>query len=518
MSRAGIVVAGPAPMKKHLHVWILIFGFVLIAAPYLYYLTPQYFLSPDLIYVKAKALWVMNGHLYADPVTGIKTLHPPYYHLLLAAFMRLGVQIDTLLFWISLINVFLIGLFAYLILRKLFPPDSAAITVLLIPFINRYMGSSYLFLASSFTFSLPIFLAGLWLFLRERTTIGISILTALLWGLAFLISPGYLFLIGLGFLYDIYRRRDFRRVFIMVGTFIITIIPFFYQAYVVLSFYAANSLGRASTFAFWRGLPDLAWIGLLLQKFVAPGDRVFLDWHTFLVIAVLAAATIGYLRSKNRHAFPLIALAAYVLTFYHFSFQYASRVLYIFSIFAVAYAVQWLASQRKYRYPAYAAVALLVLFSTTDQVVRSLDYYAQRAAPYASFKIIESKVHPKLLQYLHPGRFVLASDRGYRNFILPYFPARSLIGARSGEYFQLPDFLAEEMKNNHEVLMTSMSRDTINQLCILYGINDAVSFFDDSSVVFQQLKGWWQEVYADKFLTIYHRPPTVRPPADGGGR
>ncbi len=503
-------------MKKHIHVWLLISGFVLIAAPYLYYHTPQYFLSPDLMYVKAKALWVMNGHLYADPVSGIKTLHPPYYHLALSYFMRMGMQVDNLLLVVSLIDVFLIGLFAYLALRRLFPPNIAAFTVLMIPFINRYMGSSYLFLASSFTFSLPIFLAGLWLFLREKATIGISILTVLLWGLAFLISPGYLFLIGFAFLYDLYRRRNWRRFLIMVGTFIVAIIPFFYQAYVVLSFYAANSLGQASTFAFWRGLPDLAWAGSLLQKFVAPGDREFLDWHTALVIAILAVAAIGYLRSKNRHAFPVIALVAYLFTFYHFSVQYASRVLYIFSIFAVAYAVQWLVLQKKYRYPAHAAVALLVLFSMTDHIVRSVSYYAERVEPYESFKYIEARVHPKLREYLRPGRFVLATKRGYRNFILPYFPARSLIGARSGEYYQLPDALADEMKNNHEVLINSQNRDTINQICALYDINEAVEFFYDNAPVFRKLENWWQKVYSDKAMTIYRRPQAPGLPADGG--
>ncbi len=503
-------------MKKYAHVWILIIGFILIAAPYLYFHTPQYFISPDLIYVKAKALWVMNGHLYADPVSGIQTLHPPYYHLMLAAFMKMGMQVDAILFWISLIDVFLIGLFAYLVLRNIFPPTIAVITVLMIPFINRYMGSSYLFLASSFTFSLPIFLAGLWLFLRREARIGLSVLTAFLWGLAFLVSPGYLFLIGFAFLYDLYERRDYRRFLAMTGTFVVTIIPFFYQVYVVLSFYAENSLGRASTFAIWRGVPTLAWIGALLRNFLAPADRPLLDWHTILVIVILGLAIIGYWRSKNRHPFPLIALAAFLFTFYHYSAQYASRVLYIFSIFAMAYAVQWLILQKRYRRAAYTAVAALVLFSTTDKVVRTIGYYAHRVEPYTSYKFIESELHPKLTQYLQPGKFILVSSRGYRNYVLPYYPARSLVGARSGEYFQLPGALAEEMESNHRVLMASMSRDTINQICTLYGINYAVSFFYDDAPVFQQLDGWWQKVYSGELMTIYHRPRVFMPPAEGG--
>lgn len=503
-------------MKKYAHVWILIIGFVIIATPYLYYRIPQYNLSPDLMYVKAKALWVQNGRLYADPVTGIPTLHPPYYHLVLAFFMRLGGDIDVILFWISVINVFLIGLFAYLALRNLFRPQVAAITVLLIPFINRYMGSDYLFLASSFTFSFPIFLAGLWLFLRERITIGYSILTAFLWGVAFLVSPGYLFLIGFAFLYDLYARRNIRRFLTMAGAFIVTIIPFFYQTYVVLSFYAENSLGRASTFALWRGFPNFEWAGSLIRNFLAPAGRAFLDWHTALVVVIIGIGTIGYIRSKNRHLFPIIILAAYLFTFYHFNAQYASRILYVFSIFVTAYAVLWVTMQKKYRRLAYAAVVLLLLYSTGDNVVRNVRYYAQRVEPYDSFEVIISRAQPKFIKYLHPGSFVLASRRSYRNYIMPYFPARSLVGARSGEYFQLPVSLAKEMQSDYESLMSSTDPDYINTVCIVYSINYAVSFFYDDAPVFGQIDKWWQKLYSDDLLTIYRRPPKLRPPPEGG--
>lgn len=503
-------------MKKYAHVWILIVGFVIIAAPYLYYRIPQYNLSPDLMYVKAKALWVANGRLYADPVTGIPTLHPPYYHLVLALFMRLGGNIDVILFWISVINVFLIGLFAYLALRNLFRPAVAAMTVLLIPFINRYMGSDYLFLASSFTFSFPIFLAGLWLSLRERVSIGFSVLTAFLWGVAFLVSPGYLFLIGFAFLYDLYARRDMRRFLTMAATFTITIIPFFYQAYVVSSFYAANSLGQASTFALWRGLPNFRFADSLIRNFLAPAGRAFLDWHTALVIVIIGIGTIGFIRSKDRHPFPVVVLAAYLFTFYHFNEQYASRILYVFSIFATAYAIMWVSGRERYRRPAYAAVALLLLYSTTDNVVRNIDYYAQRVKPYESFELIISRAQPKFIQYLRPGSFVLASRRSYRNYIMPYFPARSLVGARSGEYFQLPESLAKEMQADYEILINSVDPKQINVFCIVYDINYAVSFFYDNAPVFAQIDKWWQKLYSDDLLTIYRRPPKLRPPSEGG--
>jgi hypothetical protein len=378
------------------------------------------------------------------------------------------------------------------------------------------MGSNYLFLASSFTFSFPIFLAGLWLFLRKQADIRISVLTAFLWGLAFLVSPGYLFLVGFAFLYDLYERRDYRRFFAMTGTFIVTLIPFFYQVYVVLSFYAANSLGRASTFALWRGFPDPAWVVSLIRNFLAPADRAFMDWHTIAVAAIFAAATMGYIRSKNRLAFPLIALAAYLFTFYHYSAQYASRILYVFSIFATAYAVQWLMWWKRYRRMAYAAVFLLAIYSMTGHIVRTTRYYAQRVEPYATFKHTMEHIHPKLLQYLQPAKFVLASSEVYRIYIMAYFPARGLIGARSGEYFQLPEGLAEEMKADHTTLMTSTDRNTINTLCLTYGIDYAVSFSYDKAPVFRQLDGWWQKVYSDKTMTIYRRPPTITPPAAGG--
>ena len=504
-------------MKKYAHIWILFIGFLVIAAPFLYYHFPQYYISPDLTYVKAKALWVMNGRLFFDPVSGIQTLHPPFYHLFLALLMRLGGKIDTILFWVSVVNVFLLGLFAYLALRNVFRKEIAVVTVLLIPFINRYMGSSYLFLASSFTFSLPIFLAGLWVFLHEREKLGLAILAAFLWGIAYLVSPGYLFLIGFAFLYDLYTRRNWRRFLALVITFLITIIPFFYQVYVVLSFYAANSLGQASTFALWRGLPDLAWWGSLIRNFLAPADRAFMDWHTALVIGIIGIGTIGYIRLKNRHPFPVIALLAYLFTFYHFSAQYASRILYIFSIFAAAYAVLWLISQERYRRVAYAATALLLLYSTADNVVRNTRYFAEHVDTFKKFDFIISRVQPKFIQYIRPGGFVLASRQTYYNYILPYFPARGLIGARSGEYFQLPEKLAKEMETDFETLIGSTDREQINVLCIVYGINYAVSFFNDRAPVFGQLENWWQKLYTDGLITIYRRPPALKPPVEKGG-
>ena len=149
-----------------------------MAGPILYIFIPHYYLTPDILYVKAKTMWVTNGHLYTDPVTGMPTFHPPYYHLFLSLFVRLGIGIDFLLIAVSVMNVALLMLFGYLLLRRLFDTTTSLLTLLLLPFISQYMGPSYLFLASSFSFSVPIFLAGLLMYTKKAPTLLQNILTA----------------------------------------------------------------------------------------------------------------------------------------------------------------------------------------------------------------------------------------------------------------------------------------------------------------------------------------------------
>ncbi len=63
---------------------------LILAVPVPYHGLPLYFFMPDIQFVKAKILHVMEGSLYADPATGFPTLHPPYYHLLLSFFAVLS--------------------------------------------------------------------------------------------------------------------------------------------------------------------------------------------------------------------------------------------------------------------------------------------------------------------------------------------------------------------------------------------------------------------------------------------
>jgi len=70
-------------MSKYRVIPVLTLFLLIMAGPILYIFIPHYYLTPDILYVKAKTMWVTNGHLYTDPVTGMPTFHPPYYHLFL---------------------------------------------------------------------------------------------------------------------------------------------------------------------------------------------------------------------------------------------------------------------------------------------------------------------------------------------------------------------------------------------------------------------------------------------------
>ena len=188
-------------MQKYKKELVLILFALILAGPVLYHGLPLYSFMPDIQFVKAKTLHVAAGDLYADPVTGFPTFHPPFYHLFLSFLTKLGIGINALLLMVSFLNTALIILMTFKLLSAVLGEQPAFIASLLLPFIIRFMGPGYLLLATAFYFSAPFYMIGLWLFLKERPGGGGIALIGLLWGLAFLLSPGYLFLIGFTFGY-----------------------------------------------------------------------------------------------------------------------------------------------------------------------------------------------------------------------------------------------------------------------------------------------------------------------------
>ncbi len=477
-------------------------AFLLYAVPILYMGIPPYFSTPDLYYVKAKALWVMNGFVYNDPVSGMPTFHPPYYHLVLALFMRLGFPIDSLVMAFSLLNVALLGLFVFLTIRRLFDTTTAGLVVLLLPFVNRFMGSDYLFLASSFSFSLPFFFAGIWLYLHKKGRISHTILASVCWGASFLISPGNIFLLGLIFLYELIIRRAYRRFLLMSVVFIVAISPFFYQAYVV----SKSGIGTTTTFSLWRGFPGVTWLGSLASRILAPATGRIIDWHVLPTLAILAAGIAGYLRAGSRHPMPVIALIAFVLTFYHFNPQYASRVYYVFSIFLAGYACQWLVRRFPLQAAGYAIILLLAAYPAIEHAARTFRDCSEKLSRFDAYNVVTSRLQAELIKHVRPASFVLASSRTYRNFVMPYFPARSFVAYRSGEYFQLPPEFAEQLLDDYRTLMSSTDKNTILLICGAYGIRHAIWVPGDQHPVFGTIDGWWDPIAVESGYRIYQLP------------
>jgi hypothetical protein len=302
--------------------YILGFWVLVILAPIFYYRVPWFFSSPDISYVRAKVMQILAGGLYTDPITGYATFHPPFFHLFLAPWKAMGLGFNTILVGVTVIDVALLFFFTYKVIAVAFSRTTAFYTCLLLPFIVEYMGCRNILLASSFYFSVPVYLAGLWLYLTPDLTTRRAVGAAALWGLAFLISPVYLFLIGFTFLYDLVIARRYRYFLIMAATFLVVLIPFFIQAAVIYS----RGLWGASAFAFWRGIPDVEWWKKFAVEFISPAMDGKLGLGTVVHLAILAGAVTFMVRDRKVHWYIPVALLAYVLTFYHYSGDYAIRI------------------------------------------------------------------------------------------------------------------------------------------------------------------------------------------------
>jgi hypothetical protein len=500
-------------MKSYKVIPALILLIVLTTGPLLYFLIPQYYLTPDILYVKAKTMWVGNGDLYADPVTGFPTFHPPYYHLILSLFVRLGMGIDFLLIAVSLSNVILLTLFTFLILRQIFDSRTALVSVFLIPFIYEYMGPGNILLASSFSFSVPLYLAGLWLYTKKAPSLFQTVLTAILWGLAFLISPGYLFLIAFAFVYELIFKRHYSRVLIMAAVFIIVIIPFFHQAYTIRRF----GMMESSAFALWRGVPDLDWLQSLVMQLVSRVDGSLMRWHILPMLCLTGFGLYGMWRLRPVHSFPAVAALAFLFTFYHFNPQYASRVLFFLSLFLAAYFVRLLLSIESRKILVIGLLAVFILLGLSDHDLRITRFYNKRMVRYTGYGQRVANIKEALKPFVEPGDFVLALAKTYRRYIMPYFLTHGLLAYKSGEYYQLNTTLAAEMLVDYNRLMLTDNPDQIEYYCNKYGIKIAVvNRLDKSPPVFAAIRQWWDEVYADDTFRIYRRP-TGRTSLDARG-
>ncbi|MCP4568899.1 MAG: hypothetical protein GY841_15090 [FCB group bacterium] len=490
-------------MKRYQHHLILSALALAILGPLLYYRAPYFLATPDIMYVEAKVLQVLLGNLYADPVTGIATFHPPYYHLFLAPFKALGMNLHTVLVLVTISNVCLIIFFTYKTLKTAFNRQTALYTCMLLPFIIEFMGSRNILLATSFYFSTPLYLAGLWNYLKPTDSSRPTVLAAALWGAAFLISPVYLFLIGLTFVYELIIKRDFRRFGLMGGVFALTLVPFFIQA----AYLYLNDLTGATTFVLWRGPLTLNWIKEVLIEFVSPTLNDPISTGAIIHLILLAAAAGVAVQSKKVMFFIPLAALAYFLTFYHFSAQYAIRIHLFLSIFIVAGLIDRLLREKINRYFLLAPILAIMLFGLYSHYNLTINYFDRESIDRQKYIGNGEKLWRVMHNYLDEGEYILAAKQVYSQYIVTRIAVHSLGAYKDMRYFQLPPIIAYNLEEDYRLVMAATDYPMVKAITDKYKIDTAVFHARDKGrPLFAVIRDNWNAVYMDEAFIIFQKP------------
>ena len=488
-------------------------GFVLILLiPIICDHAPQYYGKPDIQYVKAKVLSVSRGDIFGDPVTGFPNFHPPYYHLFLSLFTRLGIGIDTLLFLISVVNVCLLFVLSYLVFSARYERKVALLCALMIPFIIQHMGHGNMTLATAFPFSISFYLGGLYLYWLPETSRWRLAFVAVLWGCSFLISPVYVFVVGFTFIYELAVKRAYRRFRLLLIVFLATIAPFFVQMYIVYS----AQMGNTSTFSLWRGIPTGEWFKTLAVSFVFPGetDR---RWFPAVLAGILVIfGILGAIKNRPAKAYLIIAGLAYLFTAYHFSMQYAIRIQFFLSLLLSASAIWYLYALNLKRLAVISFASVYIALGAYEHFALTNELIRNREVNISEYRSFGSALWSNMGKYLSPGRYIVATESTYRYFIMPYFPAHALVAYRSGEYFQLAETISQALREDYNVMMSSNDIGTIERICRKYDMRTAVVHlrYDMRYPVFQAIGNNWTLVYEDQFFRIYQQPIRLQPNPD----
>jgi hypothetical protein len=482
---------------------LILAGLVLIiVAPVLYYGAPYFVNSPDMFYVKAKVLQVQQGNIYADPITGYDTFHPPLYHVVLAGLSFLGWSIDVNLILLTIINVSLFVYFTYRLCSHLYDTNTAFIVCLLIPFIVEFMGSRNILLATSFNFSVPFFLGGLLVYLRSGTSYLRIGLAGLVWGIAFLISPVYLFLLALIFIRDVVITRQWRRFLILIGTFAVSIIPFFIHARVIIS----QNLHHSSTFALWRGLPDIAFFKNMLFEFVSPSVHDIASFSTLIAVVFMIVAGVIIIRRKKVIWFIPLSCVAYLLTYYHFSAQYAIRIELFISIFLIGVFVDGIQAQWLNRKMWLVPLIIIVGGSLFAQYKNVLDDYRRIESGWEDNQAITQNLVANLDIHLTDNEYVLCTKETYFRYIMPYKSVHALGAYRTMTYYQLDTIVASRLENDYGHVIQSLDYEEILKIANKYEMNAAVfSGRERKLPVYKTLASRWDPVYWDEYFIIMKR-------------
>lgn len=490
-------------MENRWH-WIVLSSIIIIVVfPILLNSLPLYYFHPDVQYVKAKVLRVMEGDLFEDPVTGYPSFHPPYYHLFLSLWVRIGINLDILLLTISCFNVILVIMISYLILRELTNPVAALLATSIIPFIYNYMGPGHLLLATSYYFSIPFFLIGLLLYLQSKNSSYKYSSVGFLWGLSFLFSSIYIFVIIFTFLYELFWKRNYRSLFLMYLIFGLTVSPFYWQTWKIVS----AGMSDTSAFAIWRGIPGWDYLIDFFKMLAAPASGYVIDWRFGISIFLFLSGLAGIIKRKGAHPILLIVSIALIITAYHFDPKYAGRIFLIAVLFLTAYAAEfWL----KLPYLRTAGLAILIsiaAYGLIDNHVRNDEIIKANVKVYDYHRTVGKGLWENLTRYMDSDSFLLASEATYRHYIMAYIPVHALMAYKTGEYFQLNTEIADRLQLDYERLMSARDLGLIEQTCQIYKIKTAVVGNRDKAIpAFQLIEKVWTPVYQDSYFSIYLKP------------
>jgi hypothetical protein len=328
-------------------------------------------------------------------------------------------------------------------------------------------------------------------------------MAGLFWGMAFLISPVYLLLIGLTFIYDILKHKSWRRLLILVLFFIITLPLFFYQAYIVYS----KDLHHTSTLMLWRGFPDMQWIARLVMELLSPSLHKIISIPSGLSLIIIIIALIAIIRRRRVHWFIVISALAFVLTFYHYSEQYAIRIQLLLSLFLTATAINFLHISRVKFILYMVPVITLSIYSFYYFYTDKLQDYDRWFARVDIYHEAGGGLWENMDKYLEESEYVFSTKETYFQFIMPFYPVHSLGAWKTMEYYQLDTLVSNRLEQDYARLMTSYDYGLIMDLAAKYDVSTAVASSRDYSLpVFKILSEHWQPVYEDSYFRIYKRP------------
>lgn len=464
---------------------------------------PYHIYGPDVRYAIAKTELLLDGHLFQDPITGLSTFHPVGYHMFLAVFRGLGIPWNSLLIAVSLITVAATFYFAYRVVYRLFDARTAAFAVLLLPFIHEYASNIQLILPTGSMVTVPIFLAGLDLYLAQKQDPLRLIMTGLLWGVAFVCSPWLLFLLLLLLARDAVVYRSARRMM----WYALGLAPAAALAGSQLVAVMRAGTHSSAVFSLFREAPDLVWLFDAFRTLVRPIDH---GPVAPMVICVVLLGLAAYSVLKTRHHQWLfgIIFAAYILTHFTFVQQYSIRISFFFWLLAAAAVVDWLGRTIRLSAVWQGIIIALSLYGV-------LSVWPSREA---RFETDEERHHDSvdaaylqtaLDRELQPFESVLCSKRTYLYYLLARADVQSLGCYRTLRYFQLPEVVAEEYERDYNAALGASNYESALGILDSHGIRHALFTRDDVAKevpILPVLNDKWVRVLADERFLLLRRP------------